>query len=70
MDPYDSHHSPGRDRPPLSPTPIYDRLLAEWHAASRGEAGQGPVDAASGPGSGTPRRRQDAAFVPAARSAG
>ncbi|MEV8225807.1 hypothetical protein AB0P41_06985 [Streptomyces sp. NPDC079167] len=69
MDPYDSHHASGPDRSPESPTPIYDRLLAEWQEAARRDAGPGPVDASPGPqvtrGSGRGRK---GAFVPAARA--
>ncbi|MFF4245762.1 hypothetical protein ACFYY2_14980 [Streptomyces sp. NPDC001822] len=73
MDLYDSHHSPGSDpgRRPESPTPIYDRLLAEWNAASRGVSGRTPADAASWPQAPLgPGRRGEGAFVPAARRAG
>lgn len=69
MDPYDSHHAPGRDRLPESSTPIYDRLLAEWQEAARREAGPGPVGAAPGPPvtRGSVRGRKGA-FVPSARA--
>ncbi|MFJ6854288.1 hypothetical protein ACIQM3_27855 [Streptomyces sp. NPDC091271] len=69
MDPYDSHHAPGRDRLPESSTPIYDRLLAEWQEAARRDAGTAPVDASTGPPvTGGSARRRKAAFVPAART--
>ncbi|MFB4421052.1 hypothetical protein C5F59_008155 [Streptomyces sp. QL37] len=69
MDPYDSHHAPGRDRSPESSTPIYDRLLAEWREAARHDAGPGRVDASPGPPvtRGSARDRQGV-FVPAARA--
>ena len=71
MDPYDSHHAPGRDRLPESSTPIYDRLFAEWQEAARRDARPGPVDASPGPPvtRGSARRRKGA-FVPAAREEG
>jgi hypothetical protein len=69
MDPYDSHHVPGRDRLPESSTPIYDRLLAEWREAARRDAGPARVDASPGPPvtHGSSRRRKGT-FVPAARA--
>ncbi|MFC8228749.1 hypothetical protein [Streptomyces sp. NPDC057287] len=71
MDPYDSHHPPGRDRLPESSTPIYDRLLAEWQDTRRREPGAWPGDAASAPPvSAGPASGRERAFVPAARTAG
>ncbi|MEU0150172.1 hypothetical protein ABZ119_30150 [Streptomyces sp. NPDC006288] len=69
MDPYDSQ--PGRDRPVESSTPIYDRLLAEWHAAATRETGRGPAGETPGWRSPVgPGPRRGAAFVPAARAEG
>ncbi|MER5898346.1 hypothetical protein [Streptomyces sp. NPDC001876] len=69
MDPYDSHHAPGRDRLPESSTPIYDRLLAEWRDAARREAGPSRAGASCGPPTthrSVPGRER--VFVPAARA--
>ncbi|WP_393062126.1 hypothetical protein [Streptomyces sp. LN549] len=52
MDQYGSQRRRDPRRYPQDGTPIYDRLLAEWQAAARGEAASpdaaepGPPDAA------------------------
>lgn len=70
MDPYDSYHPTGRERPPESSTPIYDRLLAEWREAARRDAARRPAGPAPGPAtSGAEAPRQAGVFVPAARAA-
>lgn len=69
MDPYDSHHAPGRDRLPESSTPIYDRLLAEWRDAARREAGPSRADTLSGPPANhRSAHGREGVFVPAARA--
>lgn len=61
MDQYDSQRPRSRDRQPESSTPIYDRLLAEWHRESRDAAREALV---------VPEPSRRNAFVPAARTAG
>ncbi|MEU9199827.1 hypothetical protein [Streptomyces sp. NPDC048332] len=62
MDQYDSQRRRDPNRYPRNGTPIYDRLLAEWQAAARGDTTQ-RGDAETGP--------SDACgLVPGARTSG
>ncbi|MEU9063811.1 hypothetical protein AB0D13_34380 [Streptomyces sp. NPDC048430] len=60
MDQYDSQSRRNADAAPDRSTPIYDRLLAEWHEAGRDVGQKAPR---------APDLERAGVFVPAARTA-